>query len=32
MFLLRMPGRYQTLAARTLIDFLIQRVRAWARP
>ena len=30
MFLLRMPGRYQTLAARTLIDFMIQRVRAWA--
>lgn len=31
MFLLRMPGRYQTLAARTLIDFTIQRVRAWAQ-
>uniref|UniRef100_UPI003341ADD1 LysR family transcriptional regulator n=1 Tax=Castellaniella defragrans TaxID=75697 RepID=UPI003341ADD1 len=30
MFLLRMPGRYQTLAARTLIDFMVQRVRAWA--
>ncbi len=30
MFLLRMPGRYQTLAARTLIDFMIQRVRTWA--
>ncbi|MER1966854.1 LysR substrate-binding domain-containing protein [Castellaniella sp. GW247-6E4] len=30
MFLLRMPGRYQTLAARTLIDFVIQRTRTWA--
>lgn len=30
MFLLRMPGRYQTLATRTLIDFIVQRVRAWA--
>ncbi len=30
MFLLRMPGRYQTLAARTLIDFMIQRMRTWA--
>jgi len=31
MFLLRMPGRYQTLATRTLIDFLVARARAWAR-
>lgn len=30
MFLLRMPGRYQTLAVRTLIDFVVSRVRAWA--
>ena len=31
MFLLRMPGRYQTLAARTLIDFVVQKARAWAK-
>ncbi|VVD62137.1 LysR family transcriptional regulator [Pandoraea eparura] len=31
MFLLRMPGRYQTLAARTLIDFVVGRVRTWAQ-
>lgn len=31
MFLLRMPGRYQTLAARTLIDFVVARMRAWAQ-
>ena len=31
MYLLRMPGRYQTLAARTLIDFVVQRARAWSR-
>lgn len=31
MFLLRMPGRYQTLASRTLIDFIIQKARAWAQ-
>ena len=30
MFLLRMPGRYQTLATRTLIDFVVQKARAWA--
>lgn len=30
MFLLRMPGRYETLAVRTLIDFIIERTRAWA--
>lgn len=30
MFLLRMPGRYETLAVRTLIDFIIDRTRAWA--
>jgi DNA-binding transcriptional LysR family regulator len=31
MYLLRMPGRYQTLAARTLIEFVVQRARSWAR-
>lgn len=31
MYLLRMPGRYQTLAARTLIDFVVQRARDWSR-
>ncbi|MFA7670020.1 MAG: LysR substrate-binding domain-containing protein [Burkholderiaceae bacterium] len=30
MYLLRMPGRYQTLAARTLIDFVVDKARAWA--
>lgn len=30
MYLLRMPGRYQTLAARTLIDFVVERTRAWS--
>jgi len=30
MFLLRMPGRYQTLATRTLIDYLIQEARNWS--
>jgi len=30
MFLLRMPGRYETLAVRTLIDFILERTRAWA--
>ncbi|MFM2056501.1 MAG: hypothetical protein RLY71_886 [Pseudomonadota bacterium] len=29
MFLLRMPDRYQTLATRTLIDFVVARARAW---
>jgi len=29
MFLLRLPGRYQTLAIRTLIDFIVQKARAW---
>jgi len=28
---LRMPGRYQTLAARTLIDFVVEKARAWSR-
>ncbi|RZS46666.1 LysR family transcriptional regulator [Sphaerotilus mobilis] len=28
--LLRMPGRYQTLATRTLIDFIVARSRSWA--
>jgi len=31
MYLLRMPGRYQTLAVRTLMDFVVQRARAWSR-
>lgn len=31
MFLLRMPGRYQTPAARTLIGFVAGRMRAWAQ-
>ena len=31
MFLLRMPDRYQTLATRTLIDFIVHKARAWAR-
>lgn len=30
MFLLRMPGRYQTLATRTLIDFVVTKTREWA--
>lgn len=30
MFLLRMPGRYQTLATRTLIDFVVQKAREWS--
>ena len=29
MFLLRLPGRYQTLATRTLIDFIVAKSRAW---
>lgn len=29
MFLLRMPGRYQTLATRTLIDFILAKARIW---
>lgn len=29
MFLLRMPDRYQTLATRTLIDFVVAKARAW---
>ena len=31
MFLLRMPGRYQTMATRTLIDFVVERARAWSK-
>ncbi len=31
MYLLRMPGRYQTLAVRTLIDYLVERAREWSR-
>ena len=30
MFLLRMPGAYQTVATRTLIDFVVEKARAWA--
>lgn len=30
MFLLRMPGRYQTQAARLLIDFVVQKAKAWS--
>jgi DNA-binding transcriptional LysR family regulator len=30
MFLLRMPNRYQTLATRTVIDFVVAKARAWA--
>lgn len=29
MFLLRMPGRFQTLATRTLIDFIVIQARDW---
>ena len=29
MFLLRMPNRYQTLATRTVIDFVVAKARAW---
>lgn len=31
LFLLRMPDRYQTLATRTLIDFLVEKTRIWAQ-
>lgn len=31
MYLLRMPGRYQALASRTLSDFMIQKARAWSQ-
>ncbi len=31
LYLLRMPDRYQTLAMRTLIDFIVARAREWAR-
>lgn len=31
MFLLRMPGLYQTQATRTLIDFIVSKARAWAK-
>ncbi|AHC49235.1 LysR family transcriptional regulator [Achromobacter xylosoxidans] len=30
MFLLRMPGAYQTVATRTLIDFVVQKARSWS--
>ncbi len=29
LYLLRMPDRYQTLAMRTLIDFVVAKARAW---
>lgn len=28
-FLLHMPGRYLTLATRTLIDFIVHKARTW---
>lgn len=31
MYLLRMPGRYQTLATRTVIDYLIAKADAWQK-
>jgi DNA-binding transcriptional LysR family regulator len=31
MFLLRMPGRYQTLATRTVIDFVVEKAKVWAK-
>jgi len=31
MYLLRLPGRYQTVATRTLIDFIIEKARSWAK-
>ena len=31
LFLLRMPDRYQTLATRTLIDFVVEKARSWSR-
>ncbi|MCA6215916.1 LysR family transcriptional regulator [Ideonella sp. B7] len=30
LFLLRMPDRYETLATRTLIDFVLAQAKAWA--
>lgn len=30
LFLLRMPGRYQTLAVRTFIDFIIDKAARWS--
>ena len=30
LFLVRMPNRYQTLATRTLIDFVVAKARSWA--
>ena len=30
LYMLRMPDRYETLATRTLIDFLLEQARAWA--
>jgi DNA-binding transcriptional LysR family regulator len=31
LFLLRMPGRYQTQAVRTFIDFVIEKAAQWSR-
>jgi hypothetical protein len=28
--LLRMPGRYQTLAVRTFIDFIVDKAARWS--
>jgi len=32
LYLLRMPDRYQTLATRTLIDFVLAKARDWTSP
>ncbi|MDT4866907.1 LysR substrate binding domain protein [compost metagenome] len=31
LFLLRMPGRYQTQAVRTFIDFIVEKASLWPR-
>jgi DNA-binding transcriptional LysR family regulator len=31
LYLLRMPDRYQTVAVRTLIDFIVARTRGWSQ-
>ena len=31
LYLLRMPDRYQTLATRTLIDFVVEQARVWVQ-
>lgn len=30
LFLLRMPGRYQTQAVRTFIDFIVDKASRWS--